>query len=78
MSEKTFLLPGAFLVISIGRGDLEAMGFDTKDASDEVMEDIADMMKDGFMDSGAFHDALEAAAQSKGLKSNGTGQRSDD
>lgn len=57
----------SFEVINISREDLEELGYKTDKVTDEQMESIAKMVRDGISESGAFDDALEAAAEEENL-----------
>lgn len=56
-----------FKVVSVGRDDLVNLGFNAKKLTDDEMEEIAASACDGLMN-GAYWDAIEAAANSAGLK----------
>lgn len=54
---------GFFTVSQVHRDDLRGQGFDADNVSDEAMQRIADRMGEGFTESGAYWDALDAACK---------------
>lgn len=57
-----------FIVTSLDRDDLVSIGFNGESATNAEMQAMAESIHESICESGAFYDALEAAAESLGIK----------
>jgi hypothetical protein len=63
---------GGFPITSVARGDLESLGFDASNVTDDQMAEIADHMQDAYCDD-AFWVELDVIADDMGIPRNDDG-----
>ena len=63
---------GGFPITSVARGDLESIGFDASNVTDDRMAEIADHMQDAYCDD-AFWVELDVIADDMGIPRNDDG-----